>query len=87
MTSVDFSSDRWSLIMLNSRDAILKAALQLSEADRLALVDELMDTLPENALGLSDDDPDFAEELKRRSGDLDGSIRREDLRDEMRRSE
>ena len=47
--------------MLNSRDAILKAALQLSEADRLALVDELMDTLPENALGLSDDDPDLAE--------------------------
>ncbi|HVV99754.1 MAG TPA: hypothetical protein VHB77_05420 [Planctomycetaceae bacterium] len=74
-------------IMLTTRDEILKAALQLSEAERLSLVDELMNTLPKEALGLSVDDPDFAEELQRRSGDWEGSIRWEDLRDEFRRSQ
>lgn len=72
--------------MQATRDEILRAALQLSEADRLALVDELMDTLPEDPPGLSDDDPDFAKELERRTGDLEGSMTWEELREEFRRT-
>jgi hypothetical protein len=73
-------------MMQATRDEVLKAALQLSEADRLAIANELLDTLPEDLPGLSDDDPDFAEELERRSGDLEGSMKWEELREEFRRT-
>jgi hypothetical protein len=73
-------------MMQATRDEILKAALQLSEADRLAIANELMDTLPEDAPGLRDDDPEFTQELERRSGDLEGSMTWEELREEFRRT-
>jgi hypothetical protein len=68
-----------------TRDEILDAALQLPESDRLAIASRLMETIPEDFPGLADDDPEFDAELKRRSGDTEGSISWEELRDELRR--
>lgn len=65
-------------------DEILDAALQLPESDRLSIASRLLDTLPDHPPGLSDDDPQFAAELDRRSGDLTGAIPWEQLRDELR---
>ena len=60
--------------MPTTRDEILEVALLLSEGDRLAIVDRLLETLPDEFPGLSDSDPLFAEELERRSGDWEGAI-------------
>ncbi|MEX2119898.1 MAG: hypothetical protein WD847_09920 [Pirellulales bacterium] len=57
-----------------SRDEILDAALKLPEADRLVIVRRLLDTLPDDIAGLSDDDPGFLEELERRAGDTEATI-------------
>jgi hypothetical protein len=67
-----------------TRDEILDAALGLPESDRLVIANRLLETLPEDAPGLSDDDPEFDAELDRRSGDLSGSVPWEQLRDELR---
>lgn len=69
--------------MLSSRDDILKAALQLSEADRLVLANQLLDTLPEAPPGLSLDDPALAKELDRRSGQWENAIPWSELRDKL----
>ena len=63
-------------------DAIYDAALKLSEADRLALISRLMETMPVENLALSLDDPEFARELERRFADQNGSIPWSDLRSE-----
>lgn len=68
--------------MAGNREEVLEAALQLSEADRLVIVNRLMETLPEEALGLSADDPDLLEELERRLQNSEGSIPWSQLRDE-----
>ena len=72
--------------MLTSRDEILQAALELAEADRLVIANRLLETLPDNMPGLADDSPDFVEELERRSGDWDGAVPWEQLRDDLRHS-
>ena len=72
--------------MRATRDEIVEAALQLSETDRLLIVSRLMATLPEEMPGLSEDDPDFLAELERRSGDREGAVSWDDLRDELRRT-
>lgn len=54
--------------MPDSREEILNAALQLSEADRLVIANRLLDTLSEDVPGLAMDDPALAAELDRRSG-------------------
>ena len=46
-----------------TRDEILDAALRLPESDRLVIASRLMETLPDDLPGLSDDDPEFAAEL------------------------
>ena len=60
--------------MPTTRDEILEVALLLSEGDRLAIVDRLLETLPDEWPGLSDSDPLFTEELEQRSGDWEGAI-------------
>lgn len=55
-----------------------------AEVDRLVIATWLMEALPDELPGLSDDAPDFAAELDRRSGDVDGAIPWEQLRDELR---
>lgn len=55
--------------MIATRDQILEAALALSEADRMQLVDALMGTLPtDNAI---EPDEDFVAELERRCAEVD----------------
>jgi putative addiction module component (TIGR02574 family) len=70
--------------MPSTLDEVLAAALALSEVDRLKIVNRLLETLPENAPGLSDDDPAFADELQRRSNDWDGAVPWEQLHKELR---
>ncbi len=71
--------------MLVTREEVLNAALGLPESDRLAIAVRLMETLPDNQPGLTDDDSLFAE-LERRSGDPEGSVDWADLRNELRQS-
>ena len=47
-------------------DEILKAAMELSEEDRLAIAMTLLEALPDSPPGLALDDPDLLEELERR---------------------
>ncbi|MBS0207565.1 MAG: hypothetical protein JSS27_01295 [Planctomycetes bacterium] len=55
--------------MAASRDELLAACLQLPENDRLVLAEQLLGSLPEELPGLSLDDPQLLEELKRRAND------------------
>jgi putative addiction module component (TIGR02574 family) len=54
--------------------SILEAALQLPEGERLALVAQLLDSLPPGQVGLSVDDPQLVAELNRRCADSEGTI-------------
>ena len=65
---------------------ILDAALLLPERDRLVIASRLLETLPEELAGLSDNEPEFEAELHRRSGDVAGSVPWEQLRDELRQA-
>ncbi len=60
--------------MQPNADAILSAALQLSEADRFALISQLLEATPESDLTISVDDPNLAAELDRRFADQDGAV-------------
>jgi len=60
--------------MSTSRDQIFDAALKLSEAERLLLVSQLLDTLPEDLPGLADDSPLLLDELDRRARDPSPTI-------------
>ncbi|MEX2185253.1 MAG: hypothetical protein WD875_00595 [Pirellulales bacterium] len=65
--------------MLASRDEILTSALKLSESDRLLIAARLLDTLPDDAPGLSFDDANLLEELERRAEDTAGGVAAADL--------
>jgi hypothetical protein len=52
-----------------TREDVLKSAMELSEADRLFLATELMETVSDDLPGWSIDDPAFRAELERRAGD------------------
>ena len=69
--------------MQPNSDAIFEAAIELPEDQRLALVARLLETVPDEPAGLSIDDPDLVEELKRRSADLEGSTPWSQLRNEL----
>ena len=72
--------------MLSTKDELLKAAMALSESDRLILANRLLDTLAEDMPGLSLDDPALAAELDRRSGQWEGSISWDELRQQLESS-
>jgi hypothetical protein len=61
-------------------DDVVSAALSLPENQRLQVVARVMESLPDDFPGLSDDDAEFEAELDRRSGDWEGSIAWVDLR-------
>jgi hypothetical protein len=63
-------------------EAILDAALQLTESERLTLVSRLLETVPAEDFAVSLDDPALAEELERRFADREGSVTWPDLRAE-----
>lgn len=52
-----------------SREQVLEAALQLPEGERLQLASELLGSVPVDAQAWSMDDPEFLDELDRRSQD------------------
>ncbi len=65
-----------------SSDAIFEAALLLPEGQRLDLVARLMETIPEEDVTMSVDDPLLHDELRRRVNDGSESIPWSELRDE-----
>ena len=69
--------------MQSNSDAIFQAAIQLPEDERLTLVSRILETMPEEPVGLSIDTPDLIEELSRRSADLDGAMTWSQLRKEI----
>ena len=72
--------------MSAASDDIVKAALQLSEQERLDIASRLLETLPDEPPGLSADSPEFFAELERRSGEWEGAIPWEEVRDSLRKS-
>ena len=62
--------------------AILDAALRLSDDERLAIVSRLLDTLPPEDVTVSLDDAQLAEELDRRFADSEGAVPWSDLKAE-----
>ena len=60
--------------MSATRDEILEAALQLPEVDRIIIADRLLQTLPDDLPATALDDPDFLDELDRRSSDGGAAI-------------
>jgi len=69
--------------MSTAREAVLKAALELDEDERLLLAAELMDSLADSLPGWTVDDPGFLEELDRRSRDGSANIPWEQVRKEL----
>lgn len=55
--------------MSTTREEVLKSAMELSEADRLQIATELIDSVAEEWPGWSIDDPDLVAELERRARD------------------
>lgn len=70
--------------MSESRETVLKAALELEEGDRILLATQLMESVAENLPGWSVDDPELLEELERRSNDGSTAIPWDQVRDELR---
>jgi hypothetical protein len=64
-------------------DEILSAAMKLPEDERLTLAARILETVPEQPGGLSLDDPELVEELRRRSADRAASVSWSTLRDEL----
>ncbi len=65
--------------MVASLAEILEAVLKLPEAERLLIATRLLDTLPDTLPGLSEDDPDFLQELERRAADTEPTVSVSDL--------
>jgi hypothetical protein len=60
-------------------ETVFNAALQLTEGERLDLAYRILDTVPEDAPGLSMDDPSFLMELRRRLADRENFVPRSEL--------
>ena len=68
--------------MATDPQAILDAALQLGDDDRMRLVSRLLESLPPEDSSLSIEAPDLTEELDRRFADDEGAISWTDLKAE-----
>ena len=68
--------------MQSDPQAILDAALRLSDDERLAIVSRLLETLPPEDVTVSLDDAQLAEELDRRFADSEGAVPWSDLKAE-----
>jgi hypothetical protein len=60
-------------------ETVFNAALQLSEGERVQLAYRILDTVPDEAPGLSIDDPNLLDELKRRLADRENFVPRFEL--------
>lgn len=65
--------------MASSPNEIIDAALKLPEADRLLIATRLLETLPDDYPGLSEDETGFLDELQRRASDTQPTIPVSDL--------
>ncbi len=70
--------------MSQTPNELLDAILKLSEPERLMIVERLMDDISEDAPGLSSDDPELTNELRRRSGDWNRAASWEQVREQLR---
>lgn len=70
--------------MSSTRAEVLKSAMDLSESDRLLLATELMETVPEDLLDWSIDDPGLIAELESRDGDGSPGISWESVKSQLR---
>jgi hypothetical protein len=68
-----------TIIVASSANDIIDAALKLPESDRLLIATRLLETLPDDQPGLSEDDPGFMDELERRASDKEPTIPVSDL--------
>ena len=68
--------------MEQTANAILEAAMMLSENDRIALASRLLESVPSDEVTKSVDDPSLIEELDRRFADREGTIPWSELRAE-----
>ena len=69
--------------MLIALEEVVDAALQLSDSDRAAVVERLLDSLSGSDDSLDIADPEFQHELETRLSDNAGSIPWTALRDEV----
>ena len=60
--------------MASSPDEIIDAPLKLPESDRLLIAARLLETLPDEYPGLSEDEAGFMDELERRANDTEATI-------------
>jgi hypothetical protein len=65
--------------MASSPNEIIDAALKLPESDRLLIATRLLETLPDDHPGLSEEESGFIDELERRASDTDPTIPVSDL--------
>lgn len=63
-------------------DRLFNAAMILPEGDRVALIERLLETMPDREIGLAMDDPNLEAELDRRFADHEGEVSWADLRAE-----
>lgn len=70
--------------MMSPREELLKSAMALSEADRLLLATELLETVTEEQAGWSLDDPALLAELDRRANDGSPGVPWETVRNQLR---
>ena len=70
--------------MSTTREEVLKTALELSEADRLLLATELMDTVANDPPGWSLDDPELPAEIEARVNDGSPGIPWEAVKAQLR---
>ena len=68
---------------MTTRQEIFDAVMGLSAEDRAELAKRIIETLPPDDDSWSFDDPEFVAEMDRRSGDLNGSVTWEELRDQL----
>jgi hypothetical protein len=68
--------------MSQASDDVFEAAMHMAAEDRIALIGRLLETLPEQEIGLSIDSPDLREELDRRFAERDGEVPWAELRAE-----
>lgn len=69
--------------MVDRVDELFEKALQLSEVERMRLVERMLESLPIPEGIMCVDDPGFGAELERRSGDWEGSLSWEEVREKL----
>jgi len=66
-------------------DELLAEFIKLPIDERRIFIEKAIESMPREEMGSWIDDPEFLAELDRRSGDLEGAVLWEELRDKLRR--